>query len=73
MKNIETIKFGTYDVPAISDTSLSANYTAPNSLPKDVMKKISFGEVAIDKKSSKEADDFNKLLKGVVSVPKPKK
>jgi len=62
------IMFGTYNVPILTDHSLTASFTAPSLLPKEEMEKIN-----ISNGEEKEESDFDKTLKSVLSVPPPAK
>jgi starvation-inducible outer membrane lipoprotein len=65
-----TISFGTYNVPSTS-INLSACYTAPSILPKEIQDKVNFADESLQKiDNSKEPSSLDNLLKGVLGVPK---
>lgn len=61
------LSIGTY---SISSDGMSINYAAPSVLPQEMMEKISFD--VIEAKEEEPLSNFDTLLKGVLSVPKPK-
>jgi hypothetical protein len=56
---------GTYNINGISVT-----YTAPSVLSKEMMEKIIYNE-EYEKNNQLESNNFDKTLKGILSVPKP--
>jgi hypothetical protein len=66
------LQFGSYNVPNY-DESLSATYTAPGILPKEMVEKATFSEVYLEDEKNTEPSSFDKALKGIFSVPKPSK
>lgn len=71
------VVFGTYNVPPISDSTLTASFTVESNLSKEMLEKIYATETEINNEDLVEYRDnentFDYLLKGVLAVPKPTK
>lgn len=66
----QSLMFGTYDVPPISNDNLTASFTVPGNVPKDMIDKVIVQEDQIQVKIG-DLNNFDKMLKSILSVPKP--
>lgn len=72
------VVFGTYNVPPITDNTLMASFTVQSNLTKEMLEQIYATETEINEYDIIEQNDvedknsFDYLLKGILSVPKPK-
>lgn len=64
--------FGTYNVPPITNESLTASFTTQGNITKEMLEKIYCSEQEIDQEEVK-INSFDETLKALLKVPKPKK
>jgi len=65
--------FGTYNIPPITDHSLTASFSTQTHLTKEMLEKIYASETEPSRENIGELNTFDTILKGVLSVPKPTK
>lgn len=67
----KNFSIGTY---SISSDGVSINYSAPSYLSQETMKHILIENNQVDEKETDKKDvSFDDILKGVLSIPNPKK
>lgn len=62
--------FGTYNVPPITNESLTASFTTQANISKEMLEKIYQTESIIDQENAK-VNSFDDTLKRLLKVPKP--